>query len=102
MKHDNYYEPQDDSYSFELKERVYDAVKNDPEYDPSDIFKWGEAIQQSCNDADLQAFLRDCIENKDWGLLGRKLYYLSVDYQENAAEYFLTKWRGKPCQYLLN
>jgi hypothetical protein len=87
----NYYEPQDDSYSFELKERVYDLVNNDPEYDPSDIFKLGEAIQQSCNDAELQAFLRDCIDNKEWGLLGRKLYYLSVDYQENAAEYHLTK-----------
>jgi hypothetical protein len=91
MNNDNYYEPEDDSYSFELKERVYDAVNNDPEYDPSDIFKWGEALQQSCNDADLQAFLRDCIDNKEWGLLGRKLYYLSVDYQENAAEYHLTK-----------
>jgi hypothetical protein len=35
-------------------------------------------------------------------LLGRKLYYLSFEYQEAVAEHFLTKWRGKPCQYLLN
>jgi hypothetical protein len=27
---------------------------------------------------------------------------LSFEYQEGHAEYFLTKWRGKPCQYLLN
>jgi hypothetical protein len=88
---DNYYEPADDDYSLDLQERVYDAVKNDPEYDPSDIFKWGEALQQSCDNADLQAFLRDCIEKKDWEKLGRKLYYLSFEYQEGHAEYFLTK-----------
>jgi hypothetical protein len=29
-------------------------------------------------------------------LLGRKLYYLSFEYQEAVAEYHLTKWRGKP------
>jgi hypothetical protein len=88
---DNYYEPEDDNYSIELQERIYDTVKNDPEYDPSDIFKWGEALQQSCNDTELQVFLRDCIEQKNWENLGRKLYYLSVDYQEKAAEYILTK-----------
>jgi hypothetical protein len=27
---------------------------------------------------------------------------LSFEYQEAVAEYYLTKWRGKPCQYLLN
>jgi hypothetical protein len=88
---DNYYEPEDDNYSIELQERIYDAVKTDPEYDPSDIFKWGEALQQSCNDNELQTFLRDCIEKKEWEKLGRKLYYLSFEYQENAAEYHLTK-----------
>jgi hypothetical protein len=48
-------------------------------------------LQQSCNDSELQAFLRDCIEKKDWEKLGRKLYYLSFEYQESHAEYFLTK-----------
>jgi hypothetical protein len=84
---DNYYEPEDDNYSIELQERIYDLVKTDPAYDPSDLFKWGEAIQESCKDAELQSFLRDCIEKKEWEKLGRKLYYLSVDYQEKAAEY---------------
>jgi hypothetical protein len=88
---DNYYEPEDDNYALDLQERVYDEVKTNPEYDPSDIFKWGEALQQSCDNADLQAFLRDCIEKKDWEKLGRKLYYLSFEYQEGYAEYFLTK-----------
>ena len=88
---DNYYEPEDDNYSIELQERIYDEVKTNPEYDPSDIFKWGEALQQSCDNAELQAFLRDCIEKKDWEKLGRKLYYLSFEYQESHAEYFLTK-----------
>ena len=87
---DNYYQPDDDNYSFELQERIYDAVKTNPEYDPSDMYKWGEALQQKRNDADTQAFLRDCIEKKDWEKLGRKLYYLSIDYQEGIAEYFLT------------
>jgi hypothetical protein len=88
---DNYYEPADDDYSLDLQERIYDTVKNDPEYDPSDIFKWGEALQQKCNDPDLQSFLRDCIEKKEWDKLGRKLYYLSFEYQEAIAEHFLTK-----------
>jgi hypothetical protein len=87
---DNYYQPDDDNYSFELQERVYDMVKTDPEYDPSDMYKWGEALQETCKDVEVQAFLRDCIEKKDWEKLGRKLYYLSVDYQEKAAEYYLT------------
>ena len=27
----NYYEPEDDTYSLDLQERIYDAVKTDPE-----------------------------------------------------------------------
>jgi hypothetical protein len=27
---------------------------------------------------------------------------VSFEYQEGVAEYFLTKWRGKPCQYIKN
>jgi hypothetical protein len=93
MSYDNnsYYEPADDGYLIDLEERIYDAVKKDPEYDPSDLFKWGEALQQSCDNAELQSFLRDCIEQKDWEKLGRKLYYLSFEYQESIAEYYLTK-----------
>jgi len=88
---DNYYEPADDDYSVDLQERIYDAVNTNPDYDPSDIFNWGEALQQKCNDSDLQSFLRDCITKKDWEKLGRKLYHLSFEYQEAIAEHYLTK-----------
>jgi hypothetical protein len=88
----SYYEaPYDDQAEQEqLDERLYDAVKNDPEFDPTDLGNFAESIGQDVDDANLQEFIRDCVEKKDWEALGRKLYYHSWAYMEKVAEIRLT------------
>ena len=90
---DSYYEaPMDDQAEHdELDEQVYDLVKHDPQFDPAALGNLGEAIQQDCNDQELQDFVRDCVQNKDWTKLGLKLYQTSWDYQSTCAEWHLIK-----------
>ena len=89
--HDRYYEPEDDDYHDQLEEEIYDLVKNDPKYDPADMSNMGEAIAQESTKQDIQDFIRDCVEQKDWAKLGLKLYQVSWDYQESMAEFMITK-----------
>jgi len=88
--HDRYYEPEDDNSGEELQERIWELVNKDQEFDPSDLGNLSEAIGQDCNNVELQAFIRDCVEQKDWAKLGLKLYSVSYEYMEQAAEYRLT------------
>jgi hypothetical protein len=89
----SYYEaPYDDQAEHDqLDEQVYDLVKNDPDYDPTNMSKMGEAIAQESTNLELQQFIRDCVEQKDWAKLGLKLYQVSWDYQESIAEFIITK-----------
>ena len=86
-----YYEaPYDDQEDAErIAEEAYWMVKNDPNYDPTDLSKLGEAIGQDCNNVELQQFIRDCVEQKDWAKLGLKLYTVSFEYWESAAQHHL-------------
>jgi hypothetical protein len=89
----SYYEaPYDDqAEQDQLNEQAYDLVKNDPKYDPTDLGNLAEAIGQDIHDKNLQDFIRDCVEKKDWAALGRKLYLHSWEYMEQVAEFRLTK-----------
>jgi hypothetical protein len=87
--HDRYYEPEDDNDAERIAEEAYDMVMHDPDYDPSDLSKFSEAIGQDCDDVELQQFVRDCIEAKDWAKLGLKLYTHSFEYWEDAAKHHL-------------
>jgi len=89
----SYYEaPYDDQAEHdELEEQIYDLVKNDPDYDPADMSNMGEAIAQESTKPEIQQFIRDCVEQKDWAKLGLKLYQVSWDYQESIAEFMITK-----------
>jgi hypothetical protein len=89
----SYYEaPYDDQAEHDqLDEQVYDLVKNDPDYDPTNMSNMGEAIAQESTNLELQQFIRDCVEQKDWAKLGLKLYQVSWDYQESIAEFIITK-----------
>ena len=89
----SYYEaPYDDQAEHDqLDECIYDMVKNDPKYDPADMANMGEAIAQESTKQDIQDFIRDCVEQKDWAKLGLKLYQVSWDYQESMAEFMITK-----------
>ena len=86
-----YYEaPYDDQEDAErIAEEAYWMVKNDPDYDPTDLSHLGEAIGQDCNNVELQQFIRDCVEAKDWAKLGLKLYTVSFEYWESAAQHHL-------------
>jgi hypothetical protein len=92
MNNNNYYEaPYDDqAEQEELDERIYDLIKNDPDFDPTALGNFAEAIGQDVDDVDLQEFIRDCVEKKDWEKLGRKLYHHSWAYMEKVAEIHLT------------
>ena len=85
----NYYEPEDDDYSYQndIQERAAELIKSDKSYDYTDKVNFGEAIQQM-SDAD-QETVRDYIEQKDWAKLGQKLACMSMAYQENLAEYII-------------
>lgn len=89
----SYYEaPYDDQAEHDqLDEQIYELVKSDPDYDPTDMSNMGEAIAQESTNAELQQFIRDCVDQKDWAKLGLKLYQVSWDYQESSAEHHLTK-----------
>ena len=89
--HDRYYEPEDDDDSEELSERIWDLVNKDPKFDPTDLGNLSEAIGQDNKNVELQQFIRDCVEQKDWAALGLKLYMTSYEYMEEAAEWRLTK-----------
>lgn len=86
-----YYEaPYDDQEDAErIAEEAYWMVKNDPRYDPTDLNKLSEAIGQDCDNVELQQFIRDCVEAKDWAKLGLKLYTTSFEYWESAAQHHL-------------
>lgn len=90
-RHDAYYEPEDDFDGDSLEEQIYDAVANDPDYDPADMMNMSEAIGQESDNEEVQQFIKDCVAAKDWAKLGMKLYQLSWDYQESIVEYRLTK-----------
>jgi len=87
----NYYEAPYDDQADSLEEQIYDLVKNDADFDPTDIGNLSEAIGQDNKNVELQEFIRDCVEKRNWEALGRKLYMVSYEYQEAAAEYHLTK-----------
>lgn len=87
----SYYEaPYDDQAELEhLQAEIDDLLKNDPDYDCTELSNLGEAISQ-CGD-DIQQTIRDYIEQRDWAKLGLKLYTISLEYQEASAEYHLLK-----------
>ena len=88
---DSYYEaPYDDQAEHEqMQEEIDYMLKNDPDYDLTNVVHFGEAIQQASDDD--QAIIRDYIEQKDWAKLGLKLYSISLTYQERMAEFMITK-----------
>ena len=88
---DSYYEPEDDNSLDALQEQIYDLVNKDPDFNPANLSKMGEAIQQGYQDQELQDFIQDCVDKKDWAKLGLKLYMTSWDYQETCAEWHLTQ-----------
>lgn len=87
----SYYEaPYDDQAEHEqMQEEIDYMLKNDPDYDLTNVVYFGEAIQQASDDD--QAIIRDYIEQKDWAKLGLKLYSISLTYQERMAEFMITK-----------
>lgn len=88
---DSYYEaPYDDQADHEqMQEEIDYMLKNDPDYDLTNVVNFGEAIQQASKDD--QTIIRDYIEQKDWAKLGLKLYSISLTYQERMAEFMITK-----------
>lgn len=68
-----------------IENRVYELMRDEGEYSPKDLFRMGEAIQQICNDEQVQETISDYIEQKDWEKLGLKLYQIAFDYQEEYA-----------------
>lgn len=88
----SYYEaPYDDQAEHdELEEQIFEYMKRDEQFDPTELGNFAEAIGQDTNNKDLQAFIRDCVDAKDWEKLGRKLYMVSYEYMEKCAEIHLT------------
>lgn len=87
----SYYEaPYDDQAEHdELQEQIYEYMRPGENFDPSATHNLAEAIAQSSdNDKEIIA---DFINRKEWDKLGAKLYYMSYEYMEKAAEYHLTK-----------
>lgn len=81
--HDRYYELEDDCSGDFIDDRVAELLKT-PEYDPTSISHWSEAISEA-NQSD-QETIRDYINQKDWHKLGLKLYNISYEYMEKYAE----------------
>lgn len=85
MNNNNYYEPDYDEVAAgeRLQETINYMLKTDADFDVTDSYNLGEAIQE-CSDADQQA-IRDYVQQKDWAKLGLKLYTISLEYQERMA-----------------
>ena len=88
----NYYEaPYDDQAEHdELAEQIFDYMKRDEMFDPTLLHNFAEAINEDTSNQDLQNFIRDCVDKKDWENLGRKLYTVAYEYMEKCAEIHLT------------
>jgi uncharacterized protein YfkK (UPF0435 family) len=89
---DAHYEaPYDDQAEHdELAEQVYEYMRPGEKFDPSELGNFAEAIGQDIYNKDLQDFIKDCVEKKEWEKLGRKLYMVSYEYMEKCAEIHLT------------
>lgn len=68
-----------------IENRVFELMLETGEYNPSDVFRMGEALQQCSSDEQIQATISDYVEQKDWAKLGLKLYQIAFDYQEEYA-----------------
>lgn len=75
-----------DSENEYINNRAYELMKTDKEYNPADVFRMGEALQQCSDDEQIQQTINDYIQQKDWAKLGLKLYQISYDYQEEFAK----------------
>ena len=82
---DAYYEPDDRvDRSDEIEERTWQLIKVGARYD----YKTSSAISEALSEMsvnDCQA-LQDVIDTNDYGLIGKKLMMMAMEYMENLAK----------------
>lgn len=69
-----------------IEKRAFELMRAGADYCPNDLFRMGEALQQACDNKEVQATINDYIEQKDWAKLGLKLFQISFDYMEGYAK----------------